>query len=70
MLKIYDCAKVEGEDGTPGHVTRITDEGFAVATAGGEIFVKRVMAEGAKKTPAGEFVAGGGIAEGTVLGAT
>ncbi|MDP6787813.1 MAG: methionyl-tRNA formyltransferase [Rhodospirillales bacterium] len=69
VLKIYDCAKIEGEGGTPGQVTRITDEGFAVAAPGGEIVVKRVMAEGAKKTPAGEFVAAGGIAEGTQLGA-
>ena len=69
VLKIYDCAMAEGGGGSPGRVPRITDEGFAVATAGGEIVVKRVTAEGAKKTPAGEFAAAGGIAEGTVLGA-
>jgi methionyl-tRNA formyltransferase len=69
VLKIYDCAKVEGGGGTPGQVIRITDEGFAVAAADGEILVKRVMAEGAKKTPASEFATAAGIAEGTLLGA-
>jgi methionyl-tRNA formyltransferase len=68
VLKIFDCAKVEGGGGVPGHVTRVTDKGFAVATTGGEILVKRVMTEGAKKTPASEFVAAGGIAEGAALG--
>ena len=68
VLKIYDCAKAEGGGGPPGRVIRITDEDFAVAATGGEILVKRVMAEGAKKTPASEFAAAAGIAEGTQLG--
>ncbi len=68
VLKIFDCARLDEAAGAPGQVTRVSEEGFAVAAGGGAILVKRVMPEGSKKMPADEFARDGGVREGDVLG--
>ncbi len=67
-LQIYDSAKIEGGAGTPGEITEVDDEGFTVASAGGQIRVKRVRPEGGGKISAGEYAAESGLAPGTRLG--
>ena len=67
-LQIYDVAKQTGGEGTPGRVSALSGEGFTVATAGGEILVKRVRPEGGDKVGAADFAAGAGLKEGTALG--
>jgi methionyl-tRNA formyltransferase len=67
-LKIFDSARLDGVDGTPGEVVDMSDEGITVATAKGAILIKRLMPEGAKKIMAGEFAASGGIRKHSKLG--
>ncbi len=66
-LKIFDCAKVDG-DGAPGEVTDIGDDGFTVAANGGAIRVERVRPADGKKIQAAEFIESSGLATGDVLG--
>ena len=67
-LKIFDSARLDDVDGTPGEVVDMSNEGITVATARGAILVKRVMPEGSKKIMAGEFAASGGVRKHSKLG--
>ncbi len=56
VIKIYDARKQPGgTTGAPGEVTSVSDEGFAVAAADGELLVQRVRPERGKKISAAEF---------------
>lgn len=67
-VKVFDCTKLPEAGGAPGEIMGISDEGFAVATNGGQILVKRVRPADSGKIPASEFVAGNGLSKGLVLG--
>jgi methionyl-tRNA formyltransferase len=67
-LQIFDSALQSGNGDTPGEVTDIGEEGFAVGASGGRILVKRVRPKGDKKLTATEFLAAGGLSKGTRLG--
>ncbi len=68
-LKIFDCEPRSAEQGVPpGTVVSLGDDGFEVATARGNLLVKRVQPPGSKKIPAAEYAAASGLKEGDVLG--
>ncbi len=68
-LQIFDCRPRDGAaGGVPGQVVAVADDGFAVATGDGQLWVERVRAAGAKKAGAGEFALGAGLEEGSRLG--
>ena len=66
---MFDSAKVgEAKSVQPGEVTRIGDDGVQVATADGQILVKRVRAEGSrKKVAAAEWAGEAGLGVGARL---
>ena len=67
-VAIFDCAKVpEACSVQPGEITRVGDDGVRVATADGQILVKRVRADGGKKVPAAEWATQAGLAAGARL---
>ena len=66
-LKIFDCAKLPEAGGAPGEIMGVSEDGFAVATSGGQILVKRVRA-GEGKVPASEYFNNSGLAKGAILG--
>ncbi len=66
-VKIFDAAKVAAS-GTPGEVVAVSDEGVAVAAAGGGILVKKVRPAGSGKIAAGEFAAAQSLAVGSRFG--
>ncbi len=66
-VKIFDSAKI-AVSGSPGEVVAVSDEGVAVAAAGGGILVKKVRPAGAGKIAAGEFAAAEGVAVGSRFG--
>lgn len=74
-LQIFDCgverydhASDPGVGAHPGEVVAVGDDGFSVATEGGNILVRRVRPEGEKKIPAGEFADLAGLKVGERLG--
>ncbi len=67
-LQIFDGAIKAAADGAPGEVTRIGEDGVAIAAADGGILVKRVRGEDGKKRPAHEYAADTGLAPGLRLG--
>ena len=66
-VRIFDSARIEAS-GAPGEVVAVSDEGVAVAAAGGGILVKKVRPAGAGKIAAGEFAAAEGIEVGSRFG--
>ena len=67
-VAIFDSARVaEARSVQPGEITRIGDEGVQVATADGQILVKRVRPEGGKKVSAVEWAGAAGLREGSRL---
>jgi len=55
-IQFFKAAKREGDSGkSPGEVTEVTEEGFAVAAKGGTLFIGRVQPEGARKIMAPEW---------------
>lgn len=69
VVKIYDARKEPGDPGgTPGEVTLVSDEGFAVAAQDGALRVQRVRPEGAKKIAAAQFASDAGLKPGARLG--
>ena len=67
-VAIFDCARVdEAKSVQPGEVTRIGDDGVQVATADGQLLVKRVRPGGGKKVVAAEWAREAGLGEGTRL---
>ena len=66
-LKIFDCTLASGT-GEPGEVVELSQDGFTVAAAGGAIRVTRVRPHDGKKTSAADYLARGGLTQGTRLG--
>ena len=68
-LKIFDSKLIKpAPAGTPGEVTSINEEGFAVACRGGSIMVKRVQPAGSGKLSAAEFIKIANLKKGDQLG--
>jgi len=68
-LKIFDSELIKSApSGTPGEVTSINEEGFAVACRGGSILVKRVQPAGSGKLSAAEFIKNANLNKGDRLG--
>ncbi len=64
-VAVFDSARVpEARSVQPGQVTRVGEEGVQVATADGQILVKRVRPEGGKKAPAADWAREAGLAAG------
>ena len=67
-VAIFDSARVaEARSVQPGEITRVGDEGVQVATADGQVLVKRVRPEGGKKVFAVEWAGAAGLREGSRL---
>ena len=67
-VAIFDSAKVgEARSVQPGQITRIGDDGVQVATADGQILVKRVRPDAGKKVAAAQWAGEAGLAEGSRL---
>ena len=66
-VKIFDAARIDAS-GQPGEVVAVSDEGVAVAAAGGGILVKKVRPAGSGKIAAGEFAAAEGLEVGSRFG--
>ena len=67
-LQIFDAARTDAADGTPGTVVAVDDEGITIAATGGGIIAKRVRAQGGGKITAAEFATEQKIAVGALLG--
>ena len=64
-VAVFDCARVaEARSVQPGEITGIGDDGVQVATADGQILVKRVRPDGGRKVPAVEWAREAGLDEG------
>lgn len=64
-LRIFDCQLLGKQvEGMPGTVLDVTDDGFDLRLNGDVLHVGRVQAEGAKKSPAGEWAASVGLKQG------
>ena len=67
-VAVFDSAKVgEAMSVQPGEITRVGDDGVQVATADGQILVKRVRPEGGRKVAAAEWAREAGLGEGSRL---
>ena len=67
-VAVFDSARIEeARSVQPGEITRIGDYGMQVATADGQLLVKRVRPAGGKKVPAGEWAREAGVGEGARL---
>lgn len=67
-LKIWEASPVSGRGKPGGIIDIIPEEGFAVATGDGAIFVRRVQYGGnVEKIPAGSFVSEAGVVKGEEL---
>ena len=65
-VAVFDSVRVpEAKSVRPGEITRIGDDGVQVATADGQILVKRVRPEGGGKVPAADWAKEAGLAVGT-----
>ena len=65
-IAVFDSVRVpEARSVQPGEITRIGDDGVQVATADGQILVKRVRPAGGGKTPAADWAREAGLAAGT-----
>ena len=64
-VAVFDSARVpEARSVQPGEITCVGEEGVQVATADGQILVKRVRPEGGKKAPAADWAREAGLAAG------
>ena len=67
-VAVFDSAKVgDAMSVQPGEITRVGDDGVQVATADGQILVKRVRPEGGRKVAAAEWAREAGLGEGSRL---
>ena len=65
-VAVFDSVRVpEAKSVQPGEITRIGDGGVQVATADGQILVKRVRPAGGGKVPAADWAKEAGLAVGT-----
>ena len=68
-VAVFDSVRVpEAKSVQPGEITRIGDDGIQVATADGQILVKRVRPEKGRKAPAAEWAREAGLAAGARFG--
>jgi methionyl-tRNA formyltransferase len=68
MLKIHDARAMTGDPvAVPGTVLAVAD-GLTIATGSGYLVVEELQIEGRKRLPAPDFVRGGQVTVGTVLG--
>ncbi len=68
-FQVFDSAFIPGDTGgTAGEIVDITEDGLAVAVAGGAIMIKKVQVKGFPKTGAAEFAAQAGLKKGVRLG--
>jgi methionyl-tRNA formyltransferase len=68
-FQVFDSAFIPGDTGgAAGEIVDITEDGFAVAVAGGAIMIKKVQVKGFPKTGAAEFAAQAGLKKGARLG--
>ena len=64
-VAVFDSLRIpEARSVQPGQVTRVGEEGVQVATADGQILVKRVRPAGGKKTPAADWARATGLGAG------
>ncbi len=64
-VAVFDSVRVpEAKSVQPGEITRIGDDGVRVATADGQILVKRVRPGKGRKLPAADWAKEAGLAEG------
>jgi methionyl-tRNA formyltransferase len=70
LIKVHRSEpRAQGADGAkPGEVIRASGGIIEVACAAGSVRLTMLQAEGRKILPAGEFLRGGGLTEGAVLG--
>ena len=67
-VAIFDSVKVgEARSVQPGQITRVGDDGVQVATADGQILVKRVRSERGRKVAAVQWAGEAGLREGSRL---
>ena len=64
-VAVFDSLRIpEARSVQPGQVTRVGEEGVQVATADGQILVKRVRPAGGRKTPAADWARATGLVAG------
>lgn len=72
VLKIWGCAKPDKAVGDakaqPGTVVHVSDKGIEVATGAGVLTITELQPAGKKAMDAAQFVRGGQLAAGTMLG--
>ena len=67
-VAVFDSTRIGAAKSVqPGEVTRAGDDGVQVATADGQILVKRVRPEGSRKVAAAEWAREAGLGEGSRL---
>ena len=67
-VAVFDSGRVaEARSVQPGRITRIGDDGVQVATADGQMLVRRVRPEGGRKAPATDWAREAGLDEGARL---
>ncbi len=67
-VAVFDSAKVgEAKSVQPGEITRVGEDGVQVATADGQILVRRVRPEGGRKVPAAQWAEEAGLGAGARL---
>ena len=68
-LRLYGAERRDEDTGRrPGEVAEVGESGFAVASTGGSLFVKRVQPEGSGKRPASEWAESAGVKPGARFG--
>jgi methionyl-tRNA formyltransferase len=69
-VDIFDSAQVPGkpaDDGAPGRILAIDDQGMTIAAQGGAILAKRVRGADGKKVAAGEWAKAAGVSAGATF---
>ena len=68
-IRFYGAERRDGDTGrAPGELAEVGEDGFAVASAGGSLFVKRVQPEGSGKQRASEWTEAAGVRPGARFG--
>ncbi len=70
QVKLFSSRKVRERErmGTPGRVVKTSDAGIVVKTGDGLVEIGALQLAGKKRLPAGEFLRGFPLEEGTILG--
>ena len=67
-LKIFSVIRHRKESGTPGTVLWADRRGILVGAGSGAVLLREIQLEGKRRMPAGEFLRGHPVAQGTALG--